>query len=100
MRGLLIVLKLFLVLQGLDEGFLRQILRVRDIAHDVIDLGEDTAQVLGDEAVLTLRHLQPGLNRFTHPAVNGCSHRVFATLLKMTQKPAKRGNKTWFRYLF
>ena len=40
-RGLLFVFELFLVLQGLDEGFLGQVLGVRDIAHDPVDLHEN-----------------------------------------------------------
>ena len=62
MGGLLIVLELFLVLQGLDEGFLGEILRIRDIPYDSVDLYEDPPQIIGDKTVLPLVGLERGLD--------------------------------------
>ena len=59
-RRFLFVLELFLMLEGLDEGLLRQILGVRDISHDAIDLHEDPPQVIGNKAILSLRSSRPG----------------------------------------
>ena len=42
-RRLLLVLELFLVLQRLDERFLGEVLSVRDVAHDAVDLQENPA---------------------------------------------------------
>jgi hypothetical protein len=56
-RGFLLVLELILTLEGLDEGFLRQILGVGDIAHHAVDLHENSPQVLGNKAVLSFQEL-------------------------------------------
>ena len=50
--GLQFVFELLLPLQGFDESFLRQILRVMDVAHHVVNLAENTPQILGDEALV------------------------------------------------
>ena len=56
-RGLALVLELFLVLEGFDEGLLRQVLGIRDVADDAIDLHKDPAQVVGNKPVLPIRQL-------------------------------------------
>src|SRR5207237_934990 len=51
-RCLLGVFELFLPLQGFDEGFLREVLRVMDVAHHAINLQENAPHVLGDKTLL------------------------------------------------
>ena len=66
-RRLQLVLELILPLQRLDEGFLRQILRVGHIPDDAVNLDEDPAQIVGDEAILPLQAFRDtGLERFAH----------------------------------
>ena len=50
MRGFLFVFQLILPLQGLDEGFLGQILGVMNAADHAINLQENAAQMFGDKA--------------------------------------------------
>ena len=52
--GFLQILDLLLPLQCLDESFLRQVLRVVHVSDDPVDLQEDAAQVLLNEALLRL----------------------------------------------
>ena len=59
MRRLLGILQLVLALEGFNEGFLSQILSVRDIAHDAVNQQENPAQIVGNKAALLL---VPGLN--------------------------------------
>src|SRR5258705_177929 len=46
------ILQLFLPLQRLNKGLLRQILSVMDITHQTIDLAKDPAHVVGDKLLL------------------------------------------------
>ncbi len=55
MRGLFQVLQLILALQGFDEGFLRQVLRVVHVADNAVDQKEDAALVVLHKAVLKFR---------------------------------------------
>ena len=75
MRRFLLVLELFLVLQGLDEGLLSQILGIGDVLHQVIDLDEDPPEVLGNKSVLPLLKLQAWLYRVTHADQYSRAHR-------------------------
>src|ERR1022692_4891978 len=56
----LLVFELFLVLQGLDEGLLCEILGIRDVLYEVVNLHEDPPEVLGNKAVLSLLSSRPG----------------------------------------
>src|SRR5215469_13593443 len=84
---LLLVLELVLPLQGLNKGFLRQVLGIRHIPDDAVNLNENAPQVFRNEAVLAFKKLQTGLDDFAHLAVNSGFHGV---LTMMTQGPAKR----------
>jgi hypothetical protein len=53
-RGFLLVLELFLPLQGFDESLLREILGVRNISYDAVDLEKDPPQIVGNKPVLPL----------------------------------------------
>ena len=74
MRRLFEILDLFLTLERFDERFLGQVLSVVNVADDPIDLKEDPAEVLLNEALLHLPVFvrnpdirQPGiLGGFTH----------------------------------
>ena len=79
MGRLLLVLQLFLVLEGLDEGLLGEVLGIGDISHNPVDLDENPAQVLGNKPILPFRQLQARLDHFAHLAVNYSSHRVLTT---------------------
>src|SRR5690349_4372774 len=68
--GFLLVLELFLVLEGFNEGLLSQILGIRDISDDTVDLYENPPQVIGNKAILPLDQLQAGLGDFAHRARN------------------------------
>ena len=62
MRSLQLVFELILTLQGLDESFLGEVLRVVDAADHTVDLKENAAQMFGDEG-------------FTEPAgLMACQH--------------------------
>jgi hypothetical protein len=54
-RGLQLVFELLLPLQGFDESFLRQVLRVVDVAHHVVNLPENPSHIVRDETVLEFR---------------------------------------------
>ena len=54
-RGFIQILELILALQRFDEGFLGQVLRVGNIAHDAVDQQEHAAHVVGHEAALRFR---------------------------------------------
>ena len=61
-RRLLLVLELVLALQRFDEGFLGEVLRIRDIPYNPVNLYEDTPQIIGDKTVLPLVGLERGLD--------------------------------------
>jgi hypothetical protein len=75
MGRFLLVFELFLVLESLDEGFLGEVLGVRDVLHKVIDLHEDPPEVLGNKPVLPFLEFQAWLYRVAHADQNGSSHR-------------------------
>ena len=54
MSGFLLVLELILPLQGFDESFLREVLGVRYISYDAVDLEKDPPKIIGDKPVLSL----------------------------------------------
>ena len=54
MSRFLLVLELILPLQGFNERLLCEILGVRYISNDAIDLEKDAAQIVGDKPVLPL----------------------------------------------
>ena len=62
MSGLLLIFELLLVLQGFDKGFLGKVLSIGNVLNQVIDLHEDSPEVLGNKAVLSLLELQTGLD--------------------------------------
>ena len=64
----LVVLQLFLMLQGLDEGLLGQVLSVSDVLHQMVDLYEDTPGVFRHKAVLPFQEVQAGVEDVTHSA--------------------------------
>jgi hypothetical protein len=52
--GFLLVLELFLPLQSFDESLLREILGVRYVSYDAVDLEKDPPQIVGNKPVLPL----------------------------------------------
>jgi len=66
---------LILALEGLDEGLLGEILGIRDVPDDAVNLDEDTPQVLGNKSVLPVQELQARLDNFAHQTVNDRFHR-------------------------
>lgn len=61
MRRLQLVFELVLPLQGFDESFLREILRVMNAADHTINLKENAAQMFGDEGFAqSTRGFMPG----------------------------------------
>ena len=62
-RGFQFVLELLLTLQGLDEGLLREILRVVDIADHTVNLPENAPQILRDEALLQIGRERTGFEQ-------------------------------------
>ena len=57
-RCLLLVLELLLPLQCFDEGFLCEILSVRHIPDNPVNLNENTPQIVGNKPVLPLQSLE------------------------------------------
>ena len=51
MRGFLLILQLLLPLQGFDERFLSQILRIGHVANHPINLQENAAKIVFDKPV-------------------------------------------------
>src|SRR5580704_10945021 len=79
MGRFVLVFELFLVLQGLDEGFLGEILGVGDVLDYMIDLPEDPPEVLGNKTVLSFLELQAWLDDVAHANQYGGSHRSLHT---------------------
>src|SRR5579863_4329904 len=65
-RRLLLVFQLLLPLQRFDEGLLRQILCVGNVAYDAVDLDKDPPQIVGDKPVLPLDGLKRRRHDFAH----------------------------------
>ncbi len=70
MRGFFEIFELVLPLEGLDEGFLGQVLGVLDVAHDPINEEKHAAHVFRHEAALQIRRdwdrVKPSFGRFLH----------------------------------
>ena len=74
MSGLLLILELFLPLEGLDKGLLGQVLGIGAVADNAVNLHKDPPQVLVNKAVLPLEQLQSRVDDFAHLAVNDSRH--------------------------
>ena len=75
MGGLFFVFELLLVLESLDEGLLGEILCVRNVAHNPVNLHEDSPHVLRNKAILAFQQLHAGLDDLVHRDKDGGFHR-------------------------